>query len=388
MNEGKMVFSQIIQFANQNVFRNIVNRYGGDYKKQAFSSWKHFLCMSFGQLTHRESMSDTMLMLKLKRNKLYHLGISKSFDKSTVSRANESRDWRIFEEFGKKLIAEASILYQNTNQLGIDLKGDVFALDSTTIDLCLDLYLWANFRPTKAGIKIHTLLNIKNSIPSFIYITGASTHDLTVLDITPIYRGNYYVMDKGYTDFSRLYRIHNKKAYFVLRAKDNTLHKRVGSRPVNRSTGVIYDWDIILTGYYTSRAYPYTLRQIKYYDQEFKKTLIFITNNKKVRAESIAMLYKGRWRVEIFFKWIKQNLKILSFWGQNENAVKIQVWIAISTYVLVAIAKKRLAIKHSLYEILQYVSIAPFEKEPLQITFSEQKFQEMEDEEANQLKMF
>lgn len=383
-----MVFTQIMQFVSQDILKGIVKRYQGDYKKQDFTTWKHFLCMAFGQMTHRESMSDTMLMLKLNKNKLYHLGIGKTFDKSTVSRANESRDWRIFEEFGMKLIDEAIDLYKGSNQLGIDLKGDVFALDSTTIDLCLDLYLWANFRPTKAGIKIHTLLNIKNAIPSFIYITGASTHDLTVLDIVPISRHSYYIMDKGYTDFSRLYKIHQKKAYFVLRAKDNTLHKKVGSRPVNKGTGVIYDWDIILTGYYTSKAYPFTLRQIKYYDKKFKKMLIFITNNKKVKAESIALLYKSRWSIELFFKWIKQNLKILSFWGQNENAVRIQVWVAISTYVLVAITKKRLGIKHSLYEILQYVSIAPFEKEELTETFSEQNFQETDTDSAKQLKMF
>jgi hypothetical protein len=387
MNQGQMVFAQIMQFASKDVLKWIVKRYDGDRWKHQFSTWRHFLCMSFGQMTHRESMSDTMLMLRLNKEKLYHLGIGKAFDKSTVSRTNEVRNWRIFEEFGRKLIEEAMGLYKDTNQLGVDLKTDVFALDSTTIDLCMDLYWWAHFRPTKAGIKVHTLLNIKNSIPSFIWITGASTHDLTVFDITPIHKGCYYVLDKGYTDFSRLFQVHRKRAFFILRAKTNTGHKKVGSRPTKRENGVIYDWDILLTGTNTSKDYPYTLRQIKFHDKESDKTLVFVTNNKRIRPESIALLYKGRWQIELFFKWIKQNLRILSFWGRNENAVKTQIWIAISTYVLVAIAKKKLNIKHSLYEILQYVSIAPFEKEPLTVTFNEKKLQN-ESGKANQLRIF
>lgn len=233
MNEGKMVFSQILQFANQNVLRNIVNRYEGDYKKQEFTSWKHFLCMSFGQLTHRESMSDTMLMLKLNKKKLYHLGIGIAFDKSTVSRTNETRDWRIFQDFGMKLIDEAKTLYEGDNQLEIDLKGDVFALDSTTVDLCLNVYWWATFRSTKGGIKIHTVLNSKTAIPEFIFITDASVHDVNILDKIPISKGNYYVMDKAYTDFSRLYSMHCQRAYFVVRAKGNNRYKKIAIRKVN-----------------------------------------------------------------------------------------------------------------------------------------------------------
>ena len=388
MNQGKMVFAQIMQFASRDVLRNIVNRYNGDYRKQEFTSWKHFLCMSFGQLTHRESMSDTMLMLKLNKTKLYHLGIGIPFDKSTVSRTNETRDWRIYQDFGMKFIEEAKHLYLGDNQLDLDLEGDIFALDSTTVDLCLDVYCWAKFRSTKAGIKIHTLLNSKTAIPEFIFITEASVHDINILDKIPIAKGNYYVMDKAYTDFGRLYSLHCKRAYFVVRAKGNNTYKKIGSRKVNKGTGVKYDWDIVLTGFYSSQNYPMALRRVKFYDKEFKRMFIFYTNNKRVKPETIALLYKSRWHVEIFYKWIKQNLKIQSFWGQNENAVKIQIWIAISTYVLVAIAKKKLKIKHSLYEILQYISIAPFEKTPLHETFSDEVFKRMQNKNDNQLEIF
>ena len=388
MNQGRMVFSQLMQFASQDILKNIVRRYKGDYKKQEFTSWKHFLCMSFGQLTHRVSMSDTMLMLKLNKKKLFHLGIGISFDKSTVSRTNETRDWRIFQDFGMKLIQEAKKLYEGDNQLEVDLKGDVFALDSSTVDLCLDVYCWATFRSTKAGIKIHTLLNSKTAIPEFIFISEASVHDVNILDKIPISKGNYYIMDKAYTDFDRLFSLHKKEAYFVVRAKGNNRYKKITARKVNKSAGVKYDWDVALTGFYSSKKYPMALRRIKFYDQEFKRTFVFYTNNRKVKPETIALLYKSRWHVEIFFKWIKQNLKIESFWGQNENAVKIQIWIAISTYVLIAIAKKKLNIKHSLYEVLQYISIAPFEKTPLSETFSEENFEQMQDQNDIQLKIF
>lgn len=388
MNQGKMVFVQVMQFASQDTFKRIVKRYDGDYKKKDFTSWKHFLCMAFGQLTHRESMSETMLMLSLNKTKLYHLGIGKAFDKSTVSRANETRDWRIFQDFGMKLIEEAKILYQYKNQLDLDLKGDVFALDSTTIDLCLNIFWWATFRSTKAGIKVHTLLNSKTAIPEFIYISEASVHDVNFLDKIPVGKGNYYVMDKAYIDFERLYRLHLKRAYFVVRAKENNKYKKIASRKVDKTTGVKYDWDVILTGFYSSQKYPLVLRRIKYYDKEYDREFVFYTNNRKVKPETIALLYKSRWNVEIFFKWIKQNTKILSFWGQNENAVKIQIWIAISTYVLVAIAKNKIGIKHTLHEILQYISIAPFEKTQLSETFNEENFKEKQYEIDNQLKIF
>lgn len=287
-----------------------------------------------------------------------------------------------------KLIEEAKQLYKGDNQLEIDLKGDVFALDSSTVDLCLNIYWWATFRSTKGGIKIHTVLNSKTAIPEFIFITDASVHDVNILDKIPISEGTYYVMDKAYTDFRRLYSMHCKRAYFVVRAKGNSKYKKIVVRKINKTTGVRYDWDVVLTGMKSSINYPLALRRIKFYDKEFKRTFVFYTNNKKVKPETIALLYKSRWHVEIFFKWIKQNLKVQSFWGQNENAVRIQIWIAISTYVLVAIAKKKLKIKHTLYEILQYISIAPFEKTPLYEIFSEEVFMEMQNKNDNQLKIF
>lgn len=388
MNNGKMAFSQIMDFASQDIFKNIVNQYNGNHKTKDFSSWKHFLCLCFGQLTHRESMSDTMLCLKLNSTKLFHLGIGKAFDKSTVSRANERRDWRIFQDFGMKLISQAKELYKGSNQLDIKLKGDIYAFDSTTIDLCLDVFWWATFRRAKAAVKIHTLLDCKTAIPEFIFISEGDVHDVNVLDIIPITEGSYYVMDKAYVDFERLFTIDRKKAFFVVRAKDNLQFTRIKSKPANKKMNVLCDQEIELTGFYTKIKYAKKLRRIKYYDDEFKRTFVFLTNNRRVTALTVAGLYKTRWNVEIFFKWIKQHLKIKSFWGQNENAVRSQIWVAISTYVIVAIAKKKLNIPNTLYEILQYISIAPFEKASLEEIFSEQNWQEFKEQNCIQLKMF
>lgn len=383
-----MTFSQILEFASQDIFKNIVKHYKGNYKTKEFTSWKHFLCLAFGQLTHRESMSDTMLCLKLNSSKLFHLGIGKVFDKSTVSRANENRDWRIFQDFGIKLIDQAKELYKDSNGLDFDLKGDVFALDSTTVDLCLDVFWWATFRSTKAAIKIHTLLDCKTSIPEFIFISEGDVHDVNILDILPIVKGSYYVMDKAYIDFERLYSLHLKRAYFVIRAKDNLQFKRMTSKLVNKKKNVLCDQEIQLKGFYSKLNYPENIRRIKFYDSEFERTFVFLTNNKKVKAETIAKLYKSRWQVELFFKWIKQHLKIKSFWGQNENAVRSQIWVAISVYVIVAIAKKKLKISNSLYEILQYISIAPFEKTSLTETFKDENWKENKEAYLNQLEIF
>ena len=388
MNQGKMAFSQILEFASQDVFKNIVKHYKGNYKTKEFSSWKHFLCLAFGQLTHRESMSDTMLCLKLNSSKLFHLGIGKVFDKSTVSRANENRDWRIFQDFGIKLIEQAKELYKDSNELDFNLKGDVFALDSTTVDLCLDVFWWATFRSTKAAIKIHTLLDCKTSIPEFVFISEGDVHDVNIFDLLPIVKGSYYVMDKAYIDFERLYSLHLKKAFFVVRAKENLRFKRMTSKLVNKKNNILCDQEIQLTGFYSKINYPENIRRIKYYDSEFERTFVFLTNNKKVKAETIAKLYKSRWQVELFFKWIKQHLKIKSFWGQNENAVRSQIWVAISVYVIVAIAKKKLKISNSLYEILQYISIAPFEKTPLAETFKFENWKENKEAYLNQLEIF
>lgn len=387
MNQGKMIFAQIMEFASHDAFRRSVDKYNGNYKTKDFTCWKQFLCLAFGQLTHRESMSDTMLCLELNADKLYHLGIGKAVNKSTLSRANENRDWRIFQDFGMKLIEQANVLYEGESQLDVNLKGKVFALDSTTVDLCLDVFWWATFRKAKAAVKIHTLLDLKTSIPEFIYISEGNVHDVGILDLISIQRGSYYIMDKAYVDFSRLYRIKENKAFFVVRAKANMKYEKIKTRAVDKKVGVISDQDILLTGFYSRLRYPEKLRRIKYHDVEFGLTLIFLTNNFNLKATTVAKLYKHRWYVEIFFKWIKQHLKIKSFWGQNENAVRTQIWVAISVYVLIAIAKKKLKIEHTLYELLQYISISPFEKNPLTEVFAMRKYQDFNEQNSIQLKM-
>ena len=382
-----MVFSQVMDFASQDIFKVCVNRYKGNYKSKEFTCWKQFLCLAFGQLTHRESMSDTMLCLELNSDKLYHLGIGKAVNKSTLSRANENRDWRIFQDFGLKLIDQARSLYDGDSQLEVRLKGNVYALDSTTIDLCLNVFWWANFRKAKGAVKLHTLLDLKTSIPHFLHISNGSVHDVKILDMIPIEKGGYYVMDKGYIDFERLYRIKEEKAYFVIRAKENLQFSRLESRIANKEAGIICDQDIQLTGFYSNQHYPVPLRRVRYYDAEFDRTLVFLTNNFKLKAETVAQLYKHRWQIELFFKWIKQHLKVQSFWGYSENAVRTQIWIAISVYALVAIVKKRLNLKHSLYEILQYISLSPFEKMPLTEVFNANQQDVKELENAIQLKI-
>jgi Transposase DDE domain/Domain of unknown function (DUF4372) len=387
MNHGRMAFAQIMDFASQDLFKVCVKRYDGNYKAKEFSCWKQFLCLAFGQLTHRESMSDTMLCLKLNADKLYHLGIGKVVNKSTLSRANEKRDWHIFQDFGIKLIEQARLLYEGDNQLDIKLKGKVFALDSTTVDLCLEVFLWATFRSTKAAIKIHTLLDLKTSIPEFIFITEGNVHDVNAMDYITIEKGSYYVMDKAYIDFARLNNIKQDKAYFVVRAKENFKFKRLSSKTADKSLGIICDQEIVLTGVLSSSKYSEPLRRIRFYDQEFERTFVFLTNNFKLKAITVTQLYKHRWKIELFFKWIKQNLKIQSFWGFTENAVKTQIWTAISVYVLVAIARKKLKLKHSPYEILQYISLAPFEKTPLTDVFLNKKSQDVKEQNCIQLKI-
>ncbi len=382
-----MVFSQVMDFASQDIFKVCVNRYKGNYKTKEFTCWKQFLCLAFGQLTHRESMSDTMLCLELNSDKLYHLGIGKAVNKSTLSRANENRDWRIFQDFGLKLIDQARSLYDGDSQLEVRLKGNVYGLDSTTIDLCLNVFWWANFRKAKGAVKLHTLLDLKTSIPHFLHISNGSVHDVKILDMIPIEKGGYYVMDKGYIDFERLYRIKEEKAYFVIRAKENLQFSRLDSRTANKEAGIICDQNIQLTGFYSNQHYPVPLRRVRYYDAEFDRTLVFLTNNFKLKAETVAQLYKHRWQIELFFKWIKQHLKVQSFWGYSENAVRTQIWIAISVYALVAIVKKRLNLKHSLYEILQYISLSPFEKMPLTEVFNANQQDVKELENAIQLKI-
>lgn len=364
-----MVFSQLMDLVSATAFKRSVEKYRGNYKVRELTCWRQFLILSFGQLTHRESMRDTHTCLRLHAEKLYHLGVGKLVDVSTISRANETRDWRIYQDFGLKLIRQAKELYAGTNQLDVELKGDIFAMDSTTIDLCLEVFWWADFRETKAAIKLHTMLDLKTSIPDFVSITNAAVHDVNIMDIITYQKGSYYVMDKAYADFKRLHRIKREQAYFVTRAKDNLQFEVINARTPDSMASILSDQDIRLAVAKSATAYPDKLRRIKYFDAEYNRILVFLTNNFSVKAETIAKLYKHRWYIEIFFKWIKQHLKIKSFWGQNENAVKTQIWVAISIYVLVAIAKKKLEIRHSLYELLQFISVSPFERTPLHSVF-------------------
>ncbi len=369
-------------------FQTIVSRHSGDYKVKDFTCWKQFLCMAFGQITHRESLSDTVLCLKANAGKMYHLGIGEIVATSTLSRANETRPYLIYQDLAMLLIKEAKLLYIDDNDLEVDLKEKVFAIDATTIDLCLSCFYWATFRTTKAGIKLHTQIDLKTSIPEFILFSTASVHDVNVLDIIHFEANSFYVLDKGYVDYKRLYRIHLTGAFFITRCKDNMDYRRLYSRSANKANGIIYDQVIMLNGYYTMKYYPEKLRRIKFIDPSTEMVLIFLTNNMHHSAEDIAQLYKHRWKIELFFKWIKQHLKIKSFWGQSENAVQTQVWIAIAVYVLVAIAKKKFMLKSTLYEILQILSISIFEKMPINQLFQLTQLQYFKEQNHNQLNMF
>lgn len=388
MNKGKMVFAQLMDDTSFGIFKYCVKRYNGDYKNRGLTCWKQFLCMAFGQLTHRESLSDTALCLKLHRDKLYQLGIGHPFSKSSLSRANESRDWRIFRDFGLKLIEQARILCKDDNLLDLNLRGRVFALDATVVDLCLDVFWWAKFRSTKAAIKLHTLLDLKTAIPEYVFITDGSVHEVNTLDYFSFPAGSYLVMDKGYVDFVRLMRLSRERTNFVIRAKDNMKYRVIGRKITDKEQGVICDQTIVLTDKLTSKKYPERLRRIRYFDAETGNSLVFLTNNFKLSALTVAALYKYRWGIELFFKWIKQHLKILTFWGQSENAVRTQVWIAISTYTLVIIAKKKFKLTQSLYEILQMISLSAFERTSINQLFSNEDKQDVKEQICNQLILF
>ena len=388
MNQGKYVFSQIFEFVSHNDFYTFVEKYDGDHKTKHFSCWKQFLCMAFGQLTHRESLSDTIICIGANSKKLYHLGIGSAISKSTLSKANENRDWRIYQDFALLLISQAKVLYTGDNQLEVDIKNNVFAIDSTTIDLCLTLYPWAKFRKKKAAVKLHTMIDAKTSIPEFIHISDGKMHDVNVLDIITFLPDSFYVMDRGYLDFERLFRIHKAEAFFITRTKKGFDFERMYSANVDKDKGVMCDQTIKLLGFYVSKDYPEKLRRIKYYDKETGKTLIFITNNFELPAIQIALLYKHRWFIELFFKWIKQHLKIKLFWGISPNAVKTQIWIAISVYVIVLIIKKKLNLEHTIYEILQILSINIFDKEPISQLFNKSNLQNFKEQNYNQLKLF
>jgi Domain of unknown function (DUF4372)/Transposase DDE domain len=363
MHVGKLVFTQLMDHLPWKTFGRIVERYRGDHRVRDFNCANQFRCMAFAQLTYRESLRDIATCLRAQSTKLYHLGIRGSVARSTLADANEARDWRIYAEFAQHLIRIARRLYVD-EPFGVDLKDTVYALDSTTIDLCLSLFPWAPFRSTKAAIKLHMLIDLRGNIPTFIHISDGKVHDVNVLDELLPEPGAFYVMDRGYLDFERLHRLHLAGAFFVTRAKSNLKAKRRYSRPVDRATGLICDQTITLTVFYSKVGYPEPLRRIRFKTDE-GKTLVFLTNNFELPALILTELYRCRWQVELFFKWIKQHLRIKAFFGTSENAVKTQVWIAVSVYVLVAIVRKRLGLDASLYETLQILSLTMFETTPL-----------------------
>jgi Domain of unknown function (DUF4372)/Transposase DDE domain len=393
MNQGKYAFSQLMSLISHKSFQACVSRYSGDYKTKQFSCWKQFLCMAFGQLTHRESLSDTIICLTANAEKLYHLGIGEVISKSTLSRANEVRNWKIYADLCMSLIQEAKRLYsEDDNPLEVDIANHIFAIDATIIDVSLSAFSWAKYKHTRGGVKIHAQLDLKTAIPEFIQITAGSVHELNILDAIRYEPDSFYVVDRGYIDFKRFYRIHCASAFFITRARTDFSFVRTKSYPADKESGVRCDQKVHVnkkTNFYVHRAYPECFRRIKYYDSQQNRTFVFITNNFSLKATDIALLYKHRWIIELFFKWIKQHLKIKSFWGTSENAVKTQIWIAITVYVLVIIAKKRFQLKQSIYEILQVFSICIFEKTPMQKLFSDLKQQQnFKELPINQLTIF
>ncbi len=388
MNQGKYVFAQINSLVIRYEFDKCVDRYHGNYRIRDFSCWSQFLCMMFGQLTHRESIRDIAICLKAHKNKIYHIGIKQVISHSTITRANESRDWRIYADFGKYLINLVRPLYADDKDFSVDLDNTIYALDSTTIDLCLSIFPWAKFRKNKAAVKMHAVIDLRGNIPVFIDITDGKVHDVNTLDLIDFEADAFYVMDKAYVDFERLYDIEICKAFFTIRGKDNLRFERVNSTKVDKSTGLKCDQTIKLTGVKTSKRYPKKLRRIKYWDAENKLLLVFLTNNFIVDALEICMLYKMRWQIELFFKWIKQHLRIKTLWGYSPNAVKTQIWIAICTYLLIALVKKQLRSNLSLYEITQILGVSVFDKTPLNELLTNFSKNERNKTNYNQLSMF
>lgn len=365
MNSGKTIFSQVIQHLPHKAFAACVARYDGERYAKSFSCMDQYLCMTFAQLAYRESLRDIQCCLRAHQNKLYHMGFRGKVSRSTLADANEKRDWRIWADFAQVLISEARDLYVN-DSFGMELDNTAYAFDSTTIDLCLSLFGWATFRKTKAAVKAHTLMDLRGDIPCWVHVTPASVHDVNTLDLLPVEPGSFYIMDRAYLDFARLNSMHQQAAFFITRIKNNTRYRRLYSHPVDKSSGLRCDQTVVLTGFYTKMDYRDKLRIVKFVDTETKKRITFLTNNFNIPAQSVADLYRLRWRVELFFKWIKQHLRIKAFFGTSENAVKTQIWIVISVYVLVAILKKRLHLDDlSLYTILQILSVSLFEKKPL-----------------------
>ena len=387
MHNGRFIFSELISHLPHKEFQKCVARYDDDSQSRTFSHWDQYLTMAFAQLTYRESLRDIEACLRSVTGKLYHLGIRSKVARTTLADANESRDWRIFADFAQVLIRIARPLYA-ADPIGVDLDHSVYALDSTTIDLCLSLFPWAKFRCHKGAVKMHTLLDLHGNIPTFISITSGKVHDVNILDEIAPEAGAFYVMDRGYVDFERLYVFTLSSAFFVVRTKSNVLIQRRYSHPVDKTTGVRSDHTVILTAINSVKAYPDQLRRVSYLDVKTRKRFKFLTNNFMLPALTIAQIYKSRWQVELFFKWIKQHLRIKAFYGTSENAVKTQIWVAVSVYVLVAIVRKRLALGASLYQILQILSVTLFEKTPILQALQASDSQEGLPDPGNQLILF
>jgi len=381
------VFAQLMQHLPLTTFRRCVARYRGEFKVKSFSCLDQFLCMAFAQLTYRESLRDIEVCLRAQSSKLYHLGIRSAVARNTLANANAVRDWRVYADFAQSLIGIARRLYAQ-EPFGIELQETVYALDATTIDLCLSVFPWAVFRSAKAAIKLHTLLDLRGNIPTFIHISDGKVHEVNILDQLLPEPGAFYIMDRGFLDFERLYRFHEAGSFFVTRGKSNLKVQRRYSHPVDRTTGLMCDQSVVLTGFYSRQGFEAPLRRIRFKDPETAKTLIFLTNNFVLPALTITELYRCRWQVELFFKWIKQHLRIKAFFGTSENAVKSQIWIAVSAYVLVAIVKKRLHLTASLYEILQILSLTMFEKIPLDQLLAQTASNEIQPVSDNQLILF
>jgi hypothetical protein len=387
MNHGKYVFAQLFEILPKYEFDKCVLRYNGNLRVKNFTCWVQFLTMTFGQLTGRSSLRDLVNCLAAHHKKLYHLGINSVVNRSTLAEANENRNWQIYADFAQVLLAKARPLY-SADDFGLEISNAVYALDATTIDLCLNVFWWATFRRAKAAVKLHTLLDLRGNLPVFIQISDGKMHDVNILDELIFEPLAIYLMDKGYIDFGRLFRINQASAFFVTRAKKNLAFSRIGSRKVEKELGLRCDQNIKLTIHKSKTVYPETLRRVKFYDKEHRKIYVFLTNNFEITALEVALLYKHRWKIELFFKWIKQHLKIKTFWGESENAVKTQIWIAVCTYLMVAIAKKELKIDKSLYEIMQIISVSVFDKTQLNQLLSDYAKTISDDSISNQLILF
>jgi len=387
MDSGRTIFSQLTDFLPQCAFRKCVERYRGNHKIRSFTCWDQFLCMAFAQLTYRESLRDIQACLRVSQRKLYHMGIRGKVSRNTLANANKVRDWRIYADFAHVLISEARALYANDG-FAVELDNTAYALDASTIDLCLSLFPWAKFRKTKSAVKLHTLLDLRGNIPTLVIITDGKVHDVNILDDLVAEPGAIYIMDRGYLDFARLYSMHRSQAFFIIRAKKNFDCRRLYSRRIDKSTGLQCDQVVVLNSYYAHKGYPEKLRRVRYFDSQNNKRLVFLTNNFDLPALTIADLYRCRWQVELFFKWIKQHLRIKKFYGTSANAVKTQIWIAISVYVLVAIVKKRLNLDISPYTILQILSVSLFEKAPILKALSSDGYENEKQYPHNQLMLF